>query len=181
VLRIYRLQEALCFSWCAGAAVALATGRVPISFLLTIYLLAVFVLALNNIRTLGAHRYTNPGGEMTFFEQMLDSVNYPNRPLLTALMMPVGLRYHGLHHVFPSLPYHNLDRAHHRLMAELPADSPYRLTVSPSLTAAIVDLWRKSRAAGRAAKAARRRSQARRHSSFPLPTWERAAERSEAG
>jgi fatty acid desaturase len=50
------------------------------------------------------------------------------------------------------MPYHNLARAHRRLMAELPADSPYRLTESPSLTSSLLDLWRRSRAAGRGAK-----------------------------
>ena len=35
-------------------------------------------------------------------------------------------------------------------MAELPADSPYRLTESPSLTASLVQLWRTSRAASAA-------------------------------
>ena len=115
-------------------------GLVPISFLIAGYFLSVFILTLNNFRTLGAHRYTNPGGEVSFLAQMLDSVNYPNWPLVSELLMPVGLRFHGLHHVFPSLPYHNLPAAHRRLMAELPADSPYRQTVSPGLLAAVAQL-----------------------------------------
>ncbi len=40
-------------------------------------------------------------------------------------MFPVGLRYHALHHLFPFLPYHNLGKAHARLIARLPAGSPY--------------------------------------------------------
>ncbi|MGD9721960.1 MAG: fatty acid desaturase [Pirellulales bacterium] len=150
-LRIFRLQETLCFLWCAGVATVIAAGLVPFGFVVTGYFLAVFILTLNNLRTLGAHRYVNADGEMTFLEQLLDSVNYPNRPFLSELTMPVGLRFHALHHLFPSLPYHNLARAHQRLMAELPADSPYRLTNSPSLTAALVQLWQRSVAAGRTA------------------------------
>ena len=87
----------------------------------------------------------NPGGEVTFLDQLLDSINYPRHPVLSSLWAPVGLRFHALHHLFPSLPYHNLAKAHQRLMAELPADSPYRLTNSPSLTASLVRLWRASR------------------------------------
>ena len=125
------------------------------------YCLSVFILMLNAIRTLGAHRYTNTGGEMTFLDQLLDSVNYPNHRLLSALWAPLGLRFHALHHVFPSMPYHNLDEAHRRLMAELPADSPYRQTVSPSLTASIVQLWRTSRAAAKAVRRAQQRQRVR--------------------
>lgn len=158
-LRIIRVQEALCFAWCAGVATVLITGLVPIGFLITAYCLSVFILMINAIRTLGAHRYTNTGGEMTFLDQLLDSINYPNHPILSSLWAPLGLRFHALHHVFPSMPYHNLDEAHHRLMAQLPADSPYRQTVSSSLTSSIVQLWHTSRAA---AKAARRAEQRRR-------------------
>lgn len=147
VLRIFRLQEALCFAWTAGIAVLLISGRIPIGFLITAYLLSVFILFLNAIRTLGAHRYTNTGAEVTFLEQLLDSINYPRHRFVSSLWAPVGLRFHALHHLFPSLPYHNLETAHKRLMAELPADSPYRLTESPSLTAALTQLWRTAREA----------------------------------
>lgn len=146
-LRIIRLQEALCFLWTSGVAIALAVGVVPVGFLATAYFVSVGILLLNAIRTLGAHRYTHEGAETTFVQQLLDSVNYPSHPLLSELWAPVGLRFHALHHLFPSLPYHNLAAAHRRLMAQLPPGSPYRQTVSPSLTAALVQLWRASRAA----------------------------------
>lgn len=155
VLRVFRLQEALCFLWCAGVATVILAGLVPLGFLITAYCLAVFVLTLNGLRTLGAHRYINAGGEVTFLDQLLDSLNYANHPFLSALWAPVGLRFHALHHLFPSLPYHNLAMAHRRLMAELPANSPYRLTESPSLTASLVQLWRTSVSAGREARAER--------------------------
>lgn len=40
-------------------------------------------------------------------------------------MKPVGLRYHALHHLLPSLPYHALGEAHRRISAALTPDSPY--------------------------------------------------------
>jgi fatty acid desaturase len=113
------------------------------------YCTAVFVLALNAFRTLGAHRYINDGGEMTFVEQLLDSVNYPRRPFLTELWAPLGMRFHALHHLFPSMPYHALPEAHRRLMEQLPADSAYRQTNCDSLPSALAQLWRKSAAAAR--------------------------------
>ena len=102
----------------------------------------VCVLYLDHFRTLGAHCYTNAGGEVTFVDQWLDSVNYPDSRFSSFVWAPVGLRFHALHHLFPTLPYHNLARAHRRLMALLPADSPYRETNSPGLVASLRRLWR---------------------------------------
>lgn len=151
VLRVMRVQEVLCFLWTVGVATVLLAGLLPIGFLISVYLMSVMILFINALRTLGAHRYINGGEEVTFIDQLLDSVNYPHHPIVTSLWAPVGLRFHALHHLFPSLPYHNLGKAHRRLMAELPADSPYRLTSSPSLTASLVRLWRISSAAGQTA------------------------------
>ncbi len=93
---------------------------------------------------------------MTFTEQLLDSVNYPDSRITGLIWAPLGLRFHALHHLFPSLPYHNMAAAHRRLMAELPVDSPYRQTNCPSLAAAIGQLWRESRGADRPSGRSRR-------------------------
>ncbi len=52
----------------------------------------------------------------------------------------------SLSHLFPSLPYHAMPEVHAKLMAGLPADSPYRLAESPGLLSTSGDLWRRSRA-----------------------------------
>ncbi|HEX7448929.1 MAG TPA: fatty acid desaturase, partial [Pirellulales bacterium] len=145
-LRTWRVQEACCFLVVAVVLALLVIGRWPWSFPLHCYLTAVGVLMLNHLRTLGAHRFRHRGEELTFVEQLLDSLNYPRHPLISELWAPVGLRFHALHHLFPSMPYHNLALAHRRLMARLPADSPYRQTVSPGLVASLIDLWRQARA-----------------------------------
>jgi hypothetical protein len=141
-LRIWRLQEACCFVYALAAAVQFALGLLPLTLLAHAYLTAVVILLLNNLRTLGAHRFRHRGEPLTFVDQLLDSINYPRRPLISELWAPVGLRFHALHHLFPSIPYHNLGAAHRRLMRQLPPDSPYRRTESPSLLASIRDLWR---------------------------------------
>jgi fatty acid desaturase len=87
---------------------------------------------------------------MNFVEQMLDSINYPHHPLTAGLWAPIGLRFHALHHIFPTMPYHALAKAHRRLMRDLPADSPYRQTEAKSLTTEIVALWRRARASEQA-------------------------------
>ncbi|MGH7137471.1 MAG: fatty acid desaturase family protein [Pirellulales bacterium] len=141
-LRLWRVQEAACFVFAVVVASLLAVGRLPISLLVHFYLMSVVVLFLNNLRTLGAHRFRHRGEPLTFVDQLLDSVNYPRQPLLNELWAPVGLRFHALHHLFPALPYHALPAAHRRLMEQLPSDSPYRQTESPSLFASIRELWR---------------------------------------
>jgi fatty acid desaturase len=155
VLRIMRFQEACCCLICWGFAYMLLFhhgqefGRIQFKLtywnLVQVYATSVGILMLNHVRTLGAHRYTNlERREMTFIEQLLDSVNYPHYAWLAELAMPVGLRFHALHHLCPALPYHNLGKAHRKLMQELPADSIYRQTVSPSLKTAIWQVVRSS-------------------------------------
>jgi len=155
---IWRVQEAACFALIWGNAAAMYWGLVPrpVELVAQGYLTAATILFINQIRTLGAHRYTNTGGEMTFIEQMLDSVNYPGGNWLRALWAPVGLRYHALHHLFPSMPYHHLGEAHRRLMEQLPADSPYRLTNCPSLWLALRELWGNAIASSRSQRSSAR-------------------------
>src|SRR5690606_31673672 len=108
------------------------------------------ILTINAIRTLGAHRWTNAEGEMTFLEQLLDTVNYPHRVWITGIWGPVGTRYHALHHLFPSLPYHAMPEAHRRLVSQLPADHLYQRTNETSLVRAIANLWQRATEAEKA-------------------------------
>jgi fatty acid desaturase len=82
-------------------------------------------MLLNQTRTLVAHLWENEGEAMTVTAQYLDSVNVPPPATLPALWAPVGLRYHALHHLLPSLPYHALGEAHRRLTKALEPASPY--------------------------------------------------------
>jgi fatty acid desaturase len=86
---------------------------------------------------------------MTFAEQVEGSINIVRSSLVTLLLFPVGLRYHGLHHLFPSLPYHALGTAHRRLMNALPENSPYRRTCCPGFFAALRVLLRGARLAAK--------------------------------
>ncbi len=145
-LRVIRWQELGCFLWCWGVALVppLVLKRWPIPFVIHAYLTALVIVSLNALRTLGSHRWRNAGGEMTFLEQLLDSVNYPYRPWITELWGPIGTRYHALHHLFSSMPYHQMPRAHRLLMRDLPPDSPYRETVAVSLWSVIRSLFTES-------------------------------------
>lgn len=145
--RIMHMQEALCFAWCVFLLVRgpLFEGTVFSPFWIHAYLISVTLIMINNIRTLGAHRWVGEGEELSFEEQLLDSLNYPHRPWITELWGPIGTRYHALHHLFPSMPYHNLGEAHRRLRAGLPSDSLYHETERVTLTSAIIELWQRAR------------------------------------
>jgi fatty acid desaturase len=83
------------------------------------------VAVLNQVRTLVAHLWENEGDAMTVTAQYLDSVNVPPPGLVAELWAPVGLRYHALHHLLPSMPYHSLPECHRRLHAHLGTDTTY--------------------------------------------------------
>jgi len=80
---------------------------------------------LNQVRTLVAHLWENEGEVMTVTGQYLDSVNVPPPGPLSPLWAPVGLRYHALHHLLPSMPYHSLAECHRRLSGHLGGESTY--------------------------------------------------------
>jgi fatty acid desaturase len=149
-LRNWTVQESLCVAWVAALASLFASGLLPLGTLRHIYLMMVTIFFVNSLRTVVAHRYRNRAGkDLTFAEQFEDSVNFEGNPVLSGLLAPVGLRYHALHHLFPSMPYHNLGAAHRRLKEKLPADSLYHAANEPSFWSAVHTLWRNARTAAR--------------------------------
>lgn len=137
-----RIVEALCFIYIAGIAALVALQVITGLRLLMAYVLMSGTLTLNWVRTLAAHGYANRGDRMSHVEQFGDSINVTGQTWLTVLLFPVGLRYHALHHLLPTLPYHNLGKAHRRLTEKLPADSPYHASSRSSYFGAVAQLLR---------------------------------------
>jgi fatty acid desaturase len=135
------LMELGCFVIVAGLFGCLIAGIVPWASFWKLYVLYLFVMVVNALRVYAAHLYLNDTEPMTFLEQMLDSTTIPGGPW-SALWAPLGMRFHALHHLFPTMPYHSMGEAHRRLMRQLPADSPYHATIRRSLWAAIGELVR---------------------------------------
>jgi fatty acid desaturase len=107
-------------------------GVLPLRALLIYMGVISGVAVLNQVRTLVAHLWENEGEPLTVTAQYLDSVNVPGG-FLPYLWAPVGLRYHALHHLLPSLPYHSLGEAHRRLEAALGEGSTYSNAHYPHL------------------------------------------------
>jgi len=100
--------------------------RIPL-----LYALAVATVALNHMRFLADHHCEGDGSHSDMESHITDSCNFTTNDPLTLLFFPFSIRYHALHHLFPSMPYHNLRRAHEHLVATLPASSPYRSLERP--------------------------------------------------
>jgi fatty acid desaturase len=119
---------------------AIISGLVPLVIVAKILALIIISMVLNGVRTLVAHRYINYDRQsVSREEQLLDSVNLIGNPIIGGLLAPVGLRYHALHHLVQALPYHSLEPAHIKLMAELPEDDSYH-QVNISLSQAMREL-----------------------------------------
>ncbi len=141
----WRQQELAAFLFALAVVSLVLLGVLSYAVLILWYLIAVMVFILNSLRTLAAHAYRNPGAKpMTHAEQYLDSINVPGNPLITPLWAPVGLRFHATHHLFMSMPYHNLGKAQRRLVNGLSDNTLYLTTMRKSLWDALSRIWQES-------------------------------------
>lgn len=126
-----RWQEAGVFVWSWTLIASIfVIGWQPLATALAIF---SFTAVLNQLRTLVAHLWENEGEPMTVTAQFLDSVNVPPPGAAAEIWAPVGLRYHALHHLMPSMPYHDLPEAHRRLARELGTGSTYEGANHPGM------------------------------------------------
>ena len=146
--------ELLACATIVGYLTLLTTGKVPWTVVPKAYALGVVAVTLNAMRDFTAHRFGRIHQPMSHAEQLADSINIVGGGPATALIYPIGMRFHALHHLFPPLPYHNLAAAHRLLMERLPEESPYRTTNRGGFLEVARDLvgraWAHSRRVGEA-------------------------------
>ena len=138
-IRSWRLQELACCGYLVVMLALLATAILPFTSVLQFYCVTVVLLVLHAIRIMAGHRYELESGPRNRIEQVIDSYNFTRNRPVTWLMAPLGFHLHALHHLFPSIPYHNMPEAHRRINAALPANSFYHATESPSY---FREVWR---------------------------------------
>jgi fatty acid desaturase len=154
------IQEAAAAAFVWTAVVLWLTGVVPFAAFVAWYLVTTVAATVNVVRTLASHRYDHEWPDdsssvatLTMTEQLLDSCTIrPRAGAIGAiadawreLWAPVGLRYHALHHWIPSLPYHNLGRAHRLLLARLEGATPYAETQYRAIASILADLLHRAR------------------------------------
>ncbi len=123
--RSIAIMEWLCFVRAAMIPISIGVGLASFSRLPLLYLLGLTTLILNQMRQLADHHFEGDGSRSDVEAHVMDSCNFTGRDLLTSLFFPFSIRYHALHHLFPSLPYHNLRQAHYYLVDVLPSTSRY--------------------------------------------------------
>jgi fatty acid desaturase len=113
-------------------------------------LLMLANMALQQLRTTLAHRYTSRGEMMDEEDVHADSYNLVPRSQLLRLLLPVGARLHALHHIAPGVPFHHLEAAHQRLVDWLPPEASYHDATATSLRVILADLLVATRTAANA-------------------------------
>ncbi len=140
--KYWQLQEFATFVFATIVITCVVYEILPFKVLILWYLVGMVIFLLNSLRTLSAHAYRNPGNhKMEFHEQYLDSINISGNLLITALWAPVGLRYHATHHLFMSMPYHNLGKAQRRLVNGLSDNTLFLKTMRSSMWDALRRIW----------------------------------------
>jgi fatty acid desaturase len=147
-----RVMEVSCFLYGLAFFGLMVLGILPWTLFLSFYAVFVCVALVNAFRTVGAHRYQGSGEPMTYLDQILDSYTIAGVEPVSSLLAPLGMRFHALHHLVPSMPYHNMRTAHYRLVAGLPADSPYHRTIRKTLWQAVAEVVRSARGGAAEAK-----------------------------
>jgi fatty acid desaturase len=141
--RNWNYEETATTLYCVAMIALFLHGTLPVLVFVTWYLMMFAILTLNTIRFLGAtHSYHADGSEMSFEQQAMDGVVITRNSLLTKLLCPVGLQYHGLHHIVPALPGLDLADAHALVQRELPHNELYRAISHPSIWGVFLGIWK---------------------------------------
>lgn len=138
--RMFRWECAVLLVWWPPIVLTVL-GELSVKWLVVWYAVYSAVLLVNRMRMLTAHHFALDGTPTDHLGQFADSIDTP-AGWWTELWAPLGMRFHALHHLFPTLPYHNLRAAYERLTEKLPKDSFYHASTGrgliPSLKSIIV-------------------------------------------
>ena len=140
-LRMVRRQSAGILVLWGALGIMAALHDLPLRFFALWYVLSALISLINCLRTLGAHAYESEGHPLSREEQLQDSIDTPALRW-GVVWAPVGLRFHGLHHYFPGIPYHNLGEAYRRLTTQLPEEAGIHKIRSASLGRSLTTLYR---------------------------------------
>jgi fatty acid desaturase len=116
------LQDAGCVLYHWALFAPMVMGAISWTWLLKWFVVNYLVFQINFYRVIVSHLYATRMQPSTYQEQILDTVTIEGPEWMHFWWAPLGLRYHTLHHMFPSLPYHSMRKAHEALLKALPAE-----------------------------------------------------------
>lgn len=129
--RLVRWEVVILLAWWSPVALTLA-GELPWRWLACWYGVYTAVLLVNRVRMLTAHHFALDGTPTDHLGQFADSIDTP-AGWWAELWAPLGMRFHALHHLFPTLPFHSLRPAYERLRAQLPPGAFYHAATGHGL------------------------------------------------
>jgi fatty acid desaturase len=126
----------------------LSIGTLPLRLIPEWIFVSFGITLLHQLRTCVAHLYLRPlsSSPSSWKQQAADAIDLEGG-ILAPLIAPLGSRFHGTHHLFPEVPYHNLGALHRRLKAE-PATlhgQVLAITYFPSFSSAFLALFTRIR------------------------------------
>jgi fatty acid desaturase len=133
-------QERMCALYNAVMVLLAIENIIPWATFLYWYVTMGTALAINSFRGSINHGYTGCPSAQSFDAMILDSFNVTSTSVWSLIWSPLDSKFHGLHHMFPTIPYHSLRSAHDRLMENLPMDHPYRKSNKRSYAQAFKEL-----------------------------------------
>lgn len=134
------IAEIMIMLWGLILAYGFFHQLISCSYLLLWYIVIVSIWILNFFRALGEHSLDRLSeNSLSLEEQLLDSYTYPCEAWKQFIFVP-GSRYHGLHHLLPAIPYHNLPKGHQILKENLPKSSLYAQTEKQGLLHSVTQL-----------------------------------------
>lgn len=142
--RLVRWEVMILLAWWPPLVLTVL-GVISWKWLACWYAIYTVVLFVNRMRMLTAHHFALEGEPVDHLRQFADSVDTP-AGWWAELWAPLGMRYHALHHLFPTLPFHNMRAAYFRLVAELPPDSFYRYSTGRGLVPSLRGIVRRNKA-----------------------------------
>lgn len=139
--RLVRWEAIILAAWWPPLALTIL-GAISWKWLVCWYAVYTVVLFVNRLRMLTAHHFALDGEPVDHLRQFADSVDTP-RGWWAELWAPLGMRYHALHHLFPTMPFHSMREAYLRLTAHLPPESFYRASTGRGFVPSLRSIFRK--------------------------------------
>jgi fatty acid desaturase len=137
--RRMRVSEVACCAWAWGLSSLVAAHWLPLRALGAPLAVMTLAMALNQVRAHTTHRFQSEGAPLDEAGMLADSINV-EVTALGRLLFPLNVNLHALHHLAPAVPFHNLERAHRRLVRLLPSTAGYRDAAEPGAWHALAAL-----------------------------------------